>query len=54
MMDAESDGVKKWGWYPLSERSVNDTSDEGEYNHFTILPFYEDDISATVIHHFTM
>ena len=37
--DAADDGFKKRYRSPLSEGGVKERSDEGEYNHFAILPF---------------
>ena len=53
---ASADEVKKRHWSPFSEEAMKETADEVEYNfspfhHFTI---FEDNISATVFHHFTM
>ena len=44
----------KRDWYPLSKGGMKERADEGEYNRFTILPFCEEDISASVFHHLTM
>ena len=52
--DSAADGFKKRARSPSSEGSVKERSDEGKYNHFTILPFCIEDISASVFHHFTM
>ena len=52
--DAEADEVKKQDRYPLLEGGTKERADEGAYNRFTILMFYEEDISASVFHHFTM
>ena len=53
-LDAASDGVKKSDWSPSSDGGAKDRADEREYNRFTILPFCEDDISASVFHYFNM
>ena len=52
--DAAADGVKKLAWSPSLEGGRKERSDEGEYNHFSILPFCKEDISTSVFHHFTM
>ena len=54
MVDAAADGVKKLAWSPSLEGGRKERSDEGEYNHFSILPFCKEDISTSVFHHFTM
>ena len=54
MVDAAADGVKKRARFPSSEGGVKERSGEGEYNHFAILPFFREDISARVFHHFTI
>ena len=53
-MDAAAYGVKNQDRPPLPEGDVKERSYKGEYNRFTISPFCEEDISATVFNHFTM
>ena len=52
--DSAADGFKKRARSPSSGGRVKERSDEGKYNHFTILPVCIENISASVFHHFTM
>ena len=52
--DSEAGGIKKRDRYPSSEGGVKERDDEGGYNRFIILSLCEEDISASVFHHFTM
>ena len=52
--DEETDGFKKRDHYLSLEGAVKERADEGENNCFTILPLFEEYLSATVFHHFTM
>ena len=52
--DEAADKFKKWDRFPLLDGGAKERADEGDYNHFTILPFCKDNISASVFHYFTV